>query len=471
MARIVFPNQLFKEDYGEKLYLLEHPRFFTDFRFHKQKLVLHRASMKNFEKETDESTKYLNCEDDMEKPFKENKKLNVYDPEDHKLKDWLKNMAEKHGTEINIEESPMFLTSMEWNRNFFKGNKYFQFNYYRAQRKRLNILLNKDGSPEGGKWSYDPENREKLPKNHETPKLPDFNSEEVEEAKNYIEENFSENPGSLENFIHPISRRQALYNLNDFLKNRIQNFGKYQDAIDSDVNFGYHSLISSSINMGIITPKDVIEKTQEYKEKNSIPLSSVEGFLRQIIGWREYIRAIYRIEENMSNSNYWSFKNKIPKEFYTAETGLKPIDESIERVNQYAYTHHIERLMVLGNIMMLLEIDPDEVYKWFMEMFIDSYDWVMVPNVYGMSQYSFEGMMTKPYISSSNYIKKMSNYSKGEWQEKWDGLFWKFIKNHKKELSSIYRMAFMTKQVEKMDDNKLKEHLTNAKDFMESLSF
>jgi deoxyribodipyrimidine photolyase-related protein len=181
------------------------------------------------------------------------------------------------------------------------------------------------------------------------------------------------------------------------------------------------------------------------------------------------MRAMYELEPDMTQANFWDADNELPEEFYTAETGLPPVDDSIRHALDDAYCHHIERLMVLGNVMLLLEIDPDEVYDWFMEMFIDSYEWVMVPNVYGMSQYSYTNMMTKPYISSSNYINKMSHYNSGEWEKHWDGLYWNFINKHEEKISDIQRMSFMTSTLNRMNEETVEEHLNNAEEFKEKL--
>lgn len=469
MVRLVLPNQMFHQDYSESMVLMEHPRFFTDYDFHKQKLVLHRASMKNFEQEFREVEEYVEYDGDLDKVFRENDEVLVYRPEDHELRDWLQEKCREYDTELVLEESPLFLTSMDWNREYFQSHEYFQLSYYKEQRKRLSVLINDDGGPVGGKWSYDPENREKMPEDHEPPEIPKYSSEVVEEAKNYVESEFANNPGSLEDFIFPVSRKQAQDNLEDFLDNRMEYFGRFQDAIDEELDYGYHSMLSSALNIGLITPREVVEKTLEKHEEHDYPLNSLEGFLRQIIGWREFIRALYHLEPDMKQHNFFNADNGVPEEFYTGETGLKPFDEAVNRVQRNAYTHHIERLMIHGNLMLLLEIEPDEVHEWFMEMFIDSYDWVMTPNVYGMSQYSYSEMMTKPYISSSNYILKMSNYEEDSWCEEWDGLYWNFIKKHEDKISSINRMSFMTSTLGRMNEDTVEEHVSNAERVRERL--
>jgi deoxyribodipyrimidine photolyase-related protein len=208
-----------------------------------------------------------------------------------------------------------------------------------------------------------------------------------------------------------------------------------------------------------------------YVKENNIPINSTEGFVRQIIGWREFIRGIYvsRGSEERTR-NFWKFKKKIPASFYNGTTGIPPIDQTIKKVIQSGYCNHIERLMILGNFMMLCEFDPDEVYKWFMEYFIDSYDWVMVPNIYGMSQFSDGGLMaSKPYISGSNYIIKMSNYKKGEWQEVWDGLFWRFMHTQRNFFLSNPRLGMLVRMFDKMPQDKRENHIKNAEKYLRTL--
>ena len=468
MTTIILPNQLFPKPVEEdKKYLVEHSRYFTDFKFHKKKLILHRASMKAYNQEID--AEYVEYDQDIADIFKKEDEIRMYDPVDHKVRNQLEALAEKHDTELEFLENPGFMASMDYNEEYFKSHEYFQLNYYKQMRKKFNVLITEEGKPEGGKWSFDPENRKKMPEDMEKPEIPQFSSEHVEEAREYIEENFPDNPGKTEDFIWAVTREQALENLDDFLENRLENFGDYQDAIDSDLKFGFHSLLSSSINIGLITPEEVVEKTLEAHEENDYPMNSLEGFLRQIIGWREFIRAMYELEPEMREAKFWNADNELPEEFYTGDTGLPPVDDSIQHALDDAYCHHIERLMVLGNVMLLLEVDPDDVFDWFMEMFIDSYDWVMVPNIYGMSQYSYENMMTKPYISSSNYIDKMSHYDGGDWEDDWTGLYWNFIKKHEDKIGDIHRMSFMTSTLNRMNDETVEEHMENAEKFKQEL--
>jgi deoxyribodipyrimidine photolyase-related protein len=209
----------------------------------------------------------------------------------------------------------------------------------------------------------------------------------------------------------------------------------------------------------------------DYSEQHDVRLNSLEGFIRQLIGWREFMRAIYIVEEQkQKKTNFWDFKQKIPQQFYDGTTGVEPVDLTIKYVLKNAYAHHIERLMILGNFMLLCEIHPKEVYRWFMELFIDAYEWVMVPNIFGMSQYADGGLMTtKPYISSSNYIRKMSNFKAGPWCDIWDSLFWRFIHKHKKVFDKNPRMKIMVSQANKMGKEKVKRYVDVAEMYLNKI--
>ena len=326
--------------------------------------------------------------------------------------------------------------------------------------------------PEGGKWSYDEENRKKLPKGVDVPQfyIPQTN-DYVKEAKSYVENNYSDNPGSTDDFIYPVTHYQAEEWLADFIEKRLNKFGDYEDALSGKSLILFHSALTPALNIGLLTPKQVIETVMDANKETSIPLNSLEGFIRQIIGWREFMRGVYLSEGTYQRTNnYFDHKRPIPKQFWTGETGIGPVDDVILKVLDHSYAHHIERLMVMGNFMLLCEFDPDEIYRWFMELFIDAYDWVMVPNVYGMTQYADGGLITtKPYISGSNYIRKMSNYKKGEWCDVWDGLYWHFLHKHQDKFKGNHRMNMVMSLLNRMENKKLQTHLGNAEEFLEKL--
>ena len=222
------------------------------------------------------------------------------------------------------------------------------------------------------------------------------------------------------------------------------------------------------LNIGLLTPQRVVDRILEYAANTPIPLNSVEGFIRQVIGWREFIRLMYRRHGvEMRKGNFLNHQRPLPATFWDASTGIEPLDLVINRALDTGYAHHIERLMVLGNFMLLCQSKPDDVYGWFMELFVDAYDWVMVPNVYGMSQFSDGGIFTtKPYFSGSNYLKKMSDYAPGDWQKTWDGLFWSFVETHEDFLRGQHRLGMLLRNWERMDEAKRDDHRQNASHFL-----
>lgn len=476
----IFPNQLFKNtklsNICDEIYVIEHSLFFGEkiyiSNFHKNKLVLHRASMKYyFDHEINCKKHYIEYDFNFEELFKKlsGNKILTYDPKDFLLKKRLKKLANKYEIELEFLDNPGFLTPQEVYDEYFNNHKYFMTPFYIEQRKRLNILVDKNNKPIQGKWTFDTENRLKLPKNLAIPEIKKFGSNEyVTEAIKYVEKHFSKNIGITNNFIYPINHKEALVSLHDFLKHRLNEFGPYEDAMKIGGNFNFHSVLSSSINIGLLTPQEVVSETLEYATSHKINFASLEGFIRQIIGWREFMMIIYeRDGVNERNSNFFKHQNKLPKSFYTASTGIKPVDDTIKKVNDYAYSHHIERLMIMGNFMCLCEIEPNEIYRWFMEYYIDAYDWVMVPNVYGMSQYADGGLITtKPYVSSSNYILKMSDYKKEEWSEVWDGLFWRFLHKNKAKIASNSRIGMLLKT---NDYSKVKDKIKIGDKFLANL--
>ena len=317
-------------------------------------------------------------------------------------------------------------------------------------------------------------NRKKFPKNKQTPIL-DYSkikSSHYLSSKKYVEINFENNLGEIsENQLYPTDYKSAKIWFKNFLISRFEEFGIYEDAVLTKESIINHSILSPLLNSGLLNPNEVLKTTIDFYKKNNIPINSAEGFIRQIIGWREFIRGVYFSKGSEERTkNYWGFKRKIPNSFYDGTTGINPVDYTIKKVNKTGYANHIERLIILGNFMVLCEFDPDDVYRWFIELFIDSYDWVMVPNVYGMSQYADGGLMsTKPYISSSNYIIKMSDYKKGEWSEIWDGLFWSFMDKQRVFFSKNPRMRMLISSFDKMNSLKKEKLLLDADNFITNL--
>ena len=432
MKLLILPHQLFPLEYIKKglkeitseeddiesvdsVILYEHPQYFKKYKFNKKKLVLHRASMKYYAdllKKNDFKVQYI----DFKNKLPSGKHL-YFDPID-KLK-----------LSGQMMETPNFLLSKELMEKYRNKTKSFMFtNFYMWSKNELDIYPTLK--------SMDKMNRERFKESVKIPKIPSnsnaTDSKYIKEAIEYVNDNFSNNYGNTDNFMYPVTHVTAKKWLSDFFKKRLNNFGPYQDFVKQGEYFMYHSLLSSSINIGLLNPSDIIEELAKYKSK--VKINSFEGYLRQLF-WREYQRYCYIYAYDELKKNYFGNRKKLSKAWYTGELGIPPVDDFIKSGFETAYMHHIGRLMFVGNFMNLSGISPKDGFRWFMEFSIDSYEWVMYQNVYDMVFFVTGGLtMRKPYVTSSNYILKMSNYKKGEWVEKWNELYTDFMKKHKKKL-------------------------------------
>jgi deoxyribodipyrimidine photolyase-related protein len=491
-ALLIFPHQLFAQHPGldmspDRAVLVEDPLFFGDpqypMRFHKQKLWLHRATMAHYAQALRADGVRVDVESYSAETGMIARVINalardgvseiiVVDLVDQTA---MKRLA--HATKaltLTVLDSPGFLNTKWDNADWAGGRKrWFMAEFYKYQRRRLNILMDGDG-PTGGQWSFDEDNRKKVPKAmlSQIPPIPTVHRSELDlAARDSVDREFGQNYGSLETLVFPTTHEGAEKWLHSFLSVRMENFGAYEDAIVEGENWLWHSVLTPMLNIGLLTPRQIVDATLHHAETHDVPINSLEGFLRQIIGWREFMRATYEdLHVKMRTTNHWGHTRKITGSFYDGTTGIDPIDDTIRRVLETGYCHHIERLMVLGGFMFLCEFDPDDVYRWFMEMFIDSYDWVMVPNTYAMSQHADGGLITtKPYFSGSNYVCKMSHWHKGEWAKTWDGLYWRFIFKHKDTLRNNPRWAMMCRTAERMKDETRDDHLAHAERYLASL--
>jgi len=487
-AGLIFPHQLYADHPVLKetrdIFLIEEPLLYLQFPFHRQKLILHRASMKHYEarlKKKGCRVTYLEAQDPAastpalmslirEQGFDT---VCFADPED----DWLQRKINREALRASLTcvslDHPGFLnTAAEGHAYFDTQKRYFQTSFYIAQRKKRNILIDANGEPTGGQWSFDDQNRQKMPKGTPVPRIvfprPDAT---VKAATAYVEEILPQPLGLASPFLYPVTHESAEEWLDTFLAQRLIHFGTYEDAMVAGELVLFHSVLTPLLNIGLLTPAQVTERTLAYADEHTIPINSLEGFLRQIIGWREFMRMVYRREGRKQRTrNFWGFTQPMPEAFWNGTTGIGPVDEVIRKVLDTGYCHHIERLMVLGSFMLLCEIDPDEVYRWFMMMFVDAYDWVMVPNVYAMSQFADGGgITTKPYLCGSNYILKMSNHTKGPWQKTWDGLFWRFLHLHRDFFRKQPRLSMLLNTFDRMPDSKRAEHLTAAETFLHQI--
>ena len=390
--------------------------------------------------------------------------INIFEIEDKPFEKILFQELANSKIKLTVHNSPMFLFTRSILKKSLGEKKLFRMgDFYKISRKNQNILLDSNEKPVGGKWSFDEENRKKIPKSLTIPKLQNVEKSRYHEnIVEIIEKYFSDHPGKLENFWFPVTRTDAKNHLEVFLSERISEFGTYEDAMLENKNFLFHSCISPLLNLGLLTPQYVIKRTTEISNKLSIPLNSLEGFLRQIIGWREFIRGIYQKKSEVQETkNFWNHHKSLSKSWYDGSTGIEPLDDCIKTTLSDGYIHHIPRLMILSNLMNLCEVHPKSIYQWFMEMYIDSSEWVMVPNVYGMATYSDGGIMsTKPYTCASSYILRMSNYKKGDWCDIVDGLYWRFLSKNRSFYDKNARLALHTRSLDRMSNDR-KETIFN----------
>ena len=472
----------FKNDHV--VFMAEDQGLCTYEKHHKLKILLFLSSMRSYAdnlkknkfkveySKIDSSEFKINYLEKLSKIIKAKKisEVTSFEIEDKFFEEKIKKLFFQKKIKWNIINSPMFLNSREDFKNYLsKTKKPFMAKFYKEMRNKLNILIKRDGSPEGGKWSFDDENRKKMPKNLNVPALPKITeTKHTKDLKPLVDKHFKKHPGQVKNFWFATEYEDVIKLLNFFIKYKSNLFGDYEDAVAQNNNILFHSALSPYLNIGLITPEFVIQKILDFHNKNKINLNSLEGYIRQIIGWREFMRGIYQnYNKEMESRNFFRQNRKMKKSWYEGTTGLPPLDYAICNANKYGWSHHIERLMILSNIMNLCEIKPTIVYKWFMEMYVDSSDWVMVPNVYGMGLFSDGGIFaTKPYICGSSYFMKMMDFKKGEWCKVMDGLYWRFINRNRTFFLKNPRLSMMVRIFDKMKSERKKEILVAADKFI-----
>lgn len=481
----LFPPQLLAGCAGVPVFMAEDVGLCTYVRHHRQKIVLFLAAMRAYRDDLAErgfDVHYQALDDGYEKRLlrwvqaRKLDGLRMWEIEDKFFERRMRAFAETHRMHLEFLPSPMFLTTREQFREWSASRRLFMADFYRWQRQRLNILVDAKGKPDGGQWSFDADNRKALPKKLAIPLLrTPAATAHVREVIDLVRERFADHPGDLDSqrWWLPTTRAQALDHYQEFLEQRFEMFGPYEDALTERDPFLFHSVLTPALNLGLVTPAEVIEQTLSFAQQRKIPIASVEGFVRQIIGWREFIRGVYQeCSEKQESSNFFGHHRRLTKHWYDGTTGLLPLDLAIRKAQRWGWTHHIERLMVLGNLMTLCEIEPVDAHRWFMEMYVDSSDWVMGPNVYGMGTFADGGVFaTKPYLCGSNYILKMSDYGKpraGEtdWCEIMDGLYWRFIDRHREFFEGQARLNRTVALLDRMDAQRRQRIFAAAERFL-----
>ena len=482
---LILGDQLFqsnKDLTNVDFVMVESRQICERFNYHKQKLTFILGCMREHRDYLLESGKTVNYyqlnqsksfEEVMVDLAKDYDTLEFYEISDKGFSAIIIELANRCFVAVNILENPQFLTTKKDFKAYIdtKNKRLLMNDFYIWQRKRLNLLLAEDGSPLGGQWNYDEDNRQKLPKTQAVPQVYcPIPTKNYLQARDTVREFYPNNPGQIQELWLPTNHQQAQELLQDFLHNRLANFGNYEDSLSDRDPFLFHSILSPVINNGLLTPDFVLHKLLEHCDNNpqllTDHLNSVEGFVRQLIGWREWIKGLYdtKYSQDLTQYNFFEANNKLTPDFWFHQSNSSianiPLQQALNKVEKYGYNHHIERLMVLGNWMLLNEFEPMDCYRWFMEMYVDAYDWVMVPNVFGMALFADGGIFaTKPYVASGNYLKKMADYKiSKEVEELWTDKFWEFLLKHKSVFKSNPRMSMLITAKENKENKLLKDN-------------
>lgn len=477
-VNLILGDQLFRDVSGlpdAPIVMVEDKGLAQHFRYHSHKLVLTFSAMRHLSARLGDRVRYHPIEQGhtvlsaLEATGADT--IHTYEPADRFFADELRDWANRKGVQLRELENPMFLTGpAAWDAYASTHKKRFMAEFYRWQRQRLGVLVRPDGGPEGGKWSFDTENRKPLPKSVVPPFLstpePDAITREVQAM---VSREFADHAGDPADFAYPVTPDEAGEWLEAFVEDRLDRFGDYEDALSLRERTLYHGLLTPMLNVGLLTPDEVVRRVLARHEERPVPLNSLEGFLRQVIGWREFVRGIAR--EPALGQDLFGHTRRLRPCWWTASTGLPPLDLSLERARRHGWCHHIERLMVIGSIAFMVEAHPDEAYRLFMEMFVDAAEWVMGPNVYGMSQFaSSSSFATKPYFSGSSYILKMSDYEKGPWCEVWDGLYWRTVGRHRDFFAANPRTVQVVRGYERLEPARRERILAAADRFIDQVT-
>jgi deoxyribodipyrimidine photolyase-related protein len=505
--RLILGDQLninhswFKTLDNHVTYVLMEIRSETDYaKHHIQKVIGIFAAMQYFAKELQQHHHnviyiHLNDENNLHR-FDENllaliekykfTHLEYLLPDEYRVDEHLKAFSQKLSIPIQVYDTEHFYSSRTELSDLFVGKKtYLMETFYRYMRKKHKLLVDADNQPFFGKWNFDEDNRQKLPKSHK-PINPLLFSNDVTQVENEIINSNIKTIGKVnsKNFIWPINRKQAMELLDYFTSNCLQYFGTFQDAMAPNEWSVYHSRLSFSLNIKLLSPKEVVDKAVDAYDKNpnAITFHQLEGFVRQIIGWREYMRGIYWLKiPEYAKLNYFQHDEKLPEWFWTGNTKMSCLKDAILQSLDYAYAHHIQRLMLTGNFSLLAGIHPDEVDAWYLGIYIDAFEWVEITNTRGMSQFADGGIVgTKPYVSSAAYINKMSSYCAGCYYDKnkktgnnacpFNSLYWNFYNKHEDKLAKNPRIGMMYNVWRKMNAETKKELLEQANYYLKHIN-
>ncbi|MEO0793711.1 MAG: cryptochrome/photolyase family protein [Verrucomicrobiota bacterium] len=450
----------------------------------KQRIVIFLAAMRHFRDERlaegktvyytrlTKNSKPTSLAEQLAKDLQKLKltKVILVQPGEYRLQDGLSQTIERLGVGLEIRPDRHFMCSLDDFSAHAEGRKQLRMEFfYREMRKRHDVLMDQD-KPEGGEWNFDASNRKSFGSNG-----PELNAEPLtfspddttSQVIDLVKERFRDHPGSVETFRWAVSRKQALQVLDDFIQRRLPNFGDYQDAMWTKEPFLFHSLVSSCLNLKLLDPREVIQKAEDAYQSQQAPLAAVEGFIRQILGWREYVRGVYwRFMPDYLERNGMEAEESLPDFYWTGETDMQCLKNAINQTLEHGYAHHIQRLMVTGLYSLLLGVRPQEVHAWYLAVYVDAVEWVELPNTLGMSQYGDGGVMaSKPYVASGSYIDRMSNYCRncrfnpkkatGDDACPFTTLYWDYLARHRDSLKSNRRMSLQLRNLDRKPEDEL----------------
>jgi deoxyribodipyrimidine photolyase-related protein len=417
-----------------------------------------------------DNNQYVTFAEALEATLQESKprKLIVVQPGEWRMLNIIRAACKKQTVELALRDDGHFFIAPAEFAEWAKPYKQIRMeNFYRVMRKRSGVLMNGD-SPLGGKWNYDAENRGSFGKQGPglLPVPPVFKPDKMtRDVFALVEKYFPDHPGSLETFNWPVTRTDALVAMHDFVEYRLQNFGQYQDAMWQGEPFLHHALLSSSLNLKLLNPREVVAAAEQAGNTHRLPLAAVEGFIRQILGWREFIRGMYWLDmPAMAEANHFKHQRDLPTWYWSGDTQMNCMRQTITQTMRFGYAHHIQRLMVTGMFGILAEVEPKQLAAWYLAVYVDAIEWVELPNVVGMALYANGGRFTsKPYVASGAYINRMSNYC-ADCRYKPDQkigddacpittLYWNFLDQHENELANQPRTALMVKNLQRLSND------------------
>ena len=463
---------------------------------HKKKIALILSAMRHFAAELEadgNAVDYVKLDDkdntgsfteEVARAIERHKadKLILTEPNEFRVLEMVKAWQSDLGIPVEILEDKRYFCSLNGFADWAKGRKQLRMEYfYREMRKKYGLLMDRDG-PVGGQWNYDQDNRKKLPKEVFPPKIPSFKPDEITAAvMDLVADSFPDHFGDLEPFDFAVTRKDAEVALKAFIKDRLPSFGDYQDAMAKGEDTLFHSILSIYMNIGLLDPLPVCKAAEKAYHDGKAPLNAVEGFIRQILGWREYVRGLYWLKmPEYKDLNYFEAKRPLPSFYWTGETEIACLHHTVDQTKRLAYAHHIQRLMVTGVFALLTDCDPDEVNEWYMVVYADAFEWVELPNVTGMALFADGGIMaSKPYAASGKYIDRMSDYCRGcRYDPKestgdkacpYNYLYWDFLARHRQKLSRNPRLGMVYRTLDRMDVGKVDAMRNQASDFLEEL--